>query len=103
MGILHRLYARNAQEVWQVETRLLHALGRGLGRVLGRVLAVQWVVTSACDLHCPYCYSEAGKRTLGELTTDEAKRLIVDELAALGCRNLVLAGASSGCVGTSRR
>ena len=87
MGILHRLYARNAQEVWQVETRLLHALGR-----VRRPLAVQWVVTSACDLHCPHCYSEAGKRTVGELTTDEAKRLIVDELAALGCRNLVLAG-----------
>jgi AdoMet-dependent heme synthase len=87
MGILHRLYTRHAAEVWQVETRLLHAVGR-----VRRPLAVQWLVTSACDLHCPHCYSEAGKRVAGELTTDEAKVRVIDELVALGCQNLVLAG-----------
>lgn len=87
MGILHRIYTKHAPEVWQVETRLLHAVGR-----VRRPLAVQWLVTAACDLHCPHCYSEAGKRVQHELTTAEAKRLVIDELVALGCRNLVLAG-----------
>ncbi|MBK7828730.1 radical SAM protein [Nannocystis sp.] len=87
MGLLHRLYARAAPEVWETETRLLHAL-----RLVRRPVAVQWIVTSACDLHCPHCYSSAGKRTPGELSTEEAKRLIVDELVALGRPTLVLAG-----------
>lgn len=87
MGLLHRLYARAAPEVWETETRLLHAL-----RLVRRPVAVQWIVTSACDLHCPHCYSSAGKKTVGELTTAEAKRLLVDELVALGRPTLVLAG-----------
>lgn len=87
MGLLHRLYARAAPEVWETETRLLHAL-----RLVRRPVAVQWIVTSACDLHCPHCYSSAGKKTVGELTTEEAKRLLVDELVALGRPTLVLAG-----------
>ena len=45
---------------------------------------MQWIVTSACDLHCPHCYSAAGKRTTGELTTEEVQRLVIDELVALG-------------------
>ena len=87
MGLLHRLYARAAPEVWETETRLLHVL-----RLVRRPVAVQWIVTAACDLHCPHCYSAAGKRAPGELTTAEAKRLIVDELVALGKPTLVLAG-----------
>ena len=87
MGLLHRLYARAAPEVWETETRLLHVL-----RLVRRPVAVQWIVTAACDLHCPHCYSSAGKRAVGELSTEEAKRLIVDELVALGKPTLVLAG-----------
>src|SRR5688572_31833138 len=87
MGLLHRLYAKYAPEVWEVETRLLHKLG--LAR---RPVAAQWLVTAACDLKCPHCYSAAGKRVKGELSTDEAKRLLIDELVALGGPTLVFAG-----------
>lgn len=64
---------------------------RRLGLVR-RPAAVQWIVTSLCDLHCPHCYSSAGKRAEGELTTDEAKHLLVDQLVEMGCPLLVLAG-----------
>jgi len=87
MGLLHRLYARAAPEVWETETRLLSVL-----RLVRRPVAVQWIVTAACDLHCPHCYSSAGKRVSNELSTAEAKRLLVDELVALGKPTLVLAG-----------
>ncbi len=87
MGLLHRVYARHAPEVWEVETRLMRRLG-----LVRRPVAVQWIVTSACDLHCPHCYSAAGPRDPRELTTDEARRLLIDELVALGRPLLVLAG-----------
>ncbi|MDC0719376.1 radical SAM protein [Nannocystis bainbridge] len=87
MGLLHRLYARAAPEVWETETRLLHAL-----RLVRRPVAVQWIATAMCDLRCPHCYSGAGKRAEGELTTQEAIRLVVDELVALGKPTFVIAG-----------
>lgn len=87
MGLLHRLYARAAPEVWETETRLLHAL-----RLVRRPVAVQWIATAMCDLRCPHCYSGAGKRAEGELTTQEAIRLVVDELVALGRPTFVIAG-----------
>ncbi|MEZ4452747.1 MAG: radical SAM protein [Nannocystaceae bacterium] len=87
MGLLQRLYARNAPAVWEAETRLLSVL-----RLSRRPVAVQWIVTSACDLHCPHCYSSAGRRTRGELTTDEARRLLIDEVVKMGRPTLVLAG-----------
>ena len=87
MGILHRIHARHAARVWEAETRILHRLGW-----VRPPVAVQWIVTHACDLTCPHCYSHAGPRLSGELTTDEAKRLVIDELVALGCPSLVLAG-----------
>jgi radical SAM protein with 4Fe4S-binding SPASM domain len=54
--------------------------------------AVQWIATTGCELRCPHCYSHAGGRSRGELTADEAKRLIVDELVRLDRPTLVLAG-----------
>jgi radical SAM protein with 4Fe4S-binding SPASM domain len=90
MGILHRLFARRAPEVWQAETRLLHRLG-----FVYPPQAVQWISTSACELTCPHCYSHAGRKTAGELTTDEARTLVVDELAALGRPTFVIAGGEA--------
>ncbi|NQT40038.1 MAG: radical SAM protein [Planctomycetes bacterium] len=87
MGILHRLFNRRAQEVWRAQTRLLHRLG-----YVFPPQAVQWISTSACDLRCPHCYSCAGPKSDRELTTDEAKRLIVDELVELDRPTLVIAG-----------
>jgi radical SAM protein with 4Fe4S-binding SPASM domain len=90
MGILHRLFARNAPDVWRAETRLLHRLG-----YVRPPEAVQWVSTSTCDLTCPHCYSNAGRKARGELTTDEAKRLLVDELVNLDLPTLVIAGGEA--------
>ncbi len=87
MGILHRFYARHAPAVWEVETRLLAKLG-----LVRPPVAVQWLATTGCNLTCPHCYTRAGERLQGELSTEEAKRLLVDGLAALGCPSLVVAG-----------
>lgn len=87
MGILHRFYARNAARVWEVETRLMRRLG-----LVRPPTAVQWITTSVCDLKCPHCYSHAGRRGHGELATDEARRLIIDELVKLDRPTFVIAG-----------
>ncbi|MFV8754615.1 radical SAM protein [Nannocystaceae bacterium ST9] len=88
MGIVHRLADRLSHtEVWETEHRLLHALGRARPPA-----AVQWMVTRRCDLACGHCYAQAGRKAFGELDTDEAKRLVVDATAELGCPLLVLAG-----------
>ncbi len=87
MGLLHRAYARSTTDVWNTEGRLLHSLG-----LVRRPVAAQWLVTAACDMKCPHCYSAAGKRVAGELSTQEARRLIIDPLVELGCPLLVLAG-----------
>lgn len=87
MGLLHRLYTRNAPQVWEVETRILYKLGLARPPV-----AAQWMVTSTCNLHCPHCYASAGKKEPDELTTEEAKRLLIDELVLLGKPSLVFAG-----------
>lgn len=90
MGILHRLFGRSAAEVWQAETRLLHRLG-----FVQPPRAVQWISTSACDLSCPHCYSHAGHKSRGELTADECKTLLIDELVKLECPTLVIAGGEA--------
>lgn len=90
MGILHRLFGSRARDVWRAETKLLQRLG-----YVRPPEAVQWISTSACDLHCPHCYSHAGKKTHGELTTGEAKRLVVDELVRLNRPVLVVAGGET--------
>ncbi len=90
MGFLHRLFGRRTAEVWQAESRLLHRLG-----YVHPPEAVQWISTSVCDLTCPHCYSQAGKKSHGELTTDEAKRFLVDELVKLGRPTLVIAGGET--------
>jgi radical SAM protein with 4Fe4S-binding SPASM domain len=90
MGILHRLFGRLSAEVWQVETRLMHQLG-----AVQLPQAVQWISTSACDLRCPHCYSNAGRRAAGELTTQEACSLIIDELVMLGRPTFVIAGGEA--------
>lgn len=95
MGIASRIAARvprefwlrPAAEIWETEHRLMHALGRARPPA-----AVQWMVTRSCDLHCGHCYAEAGRRAHHELTTDEARELVIDAVADMGCPLLVLAG-----------
>jgi len=90
MGIVQRFFGRHAADVWRVESQLLHRLG-----YVRPPQAVQWISTSACDLSCPHCYSHAGKRTAGELTTEEAKALLVDQLVELERPTLVIAGGET--------
>lgn len=55
---------------------------------------VVWELTLACDLRCVHCGSRAGKRRPNELTTKEAVAL-VDELAAMGTREVTLIGGEA--------
>ncbi|HEX7476397.1 MAG TPA: radical SAM protein [Polyangiales bacterium] len=52
---------------------------------------VSWNLTAACNLRCPHCYLDAGRRRERELSPAEALR-VVDELAALGTQLLILTG-----------
>jgi radical SAM protein with 4Fe4S-binding SPASM domain len=54
-------------------------------------LRCTWEVTLACNLRCGHCGSRAGQARADELTSDEAN-LLIDDLAALGCREVSLAG-----------
>ena len=70
-----------SQKARSSSTRLLHRFG-----FVQPPRAVQWISTSACDLSCPHCYSHAGHKTHGELSTAEdvrahAERLLDDERA----------------------
>ena len=75
MGILHRLFRAKSAAVWEAETRLMHRLG-----LVRPPVAVQWISTSACDLKCPHCYSNAGRPSPHELTTEQAKAHIIDSM-----------------------
>ena len=50
-----------------------------------------WEVTLACNLRCGHCGSRAGQARSDELTGEEAK-VLIDDLAALGGREVSLAG-----------
>ena len=50
-----------------------------------------WEITLACNMRCRHCGSHAGVPRPDELTTAEALR-VLGELAAAGCRRLVLSG-----------
>ncbi len=52
---------------------------------------VSWNVTSACNLRCPHCYIDAGRRRPSELSTEEGLRLI-DQMAEAGTELLILTG-----------
>ncbi len=53
---------------------------------------VVWNSTRLCNLHCMHCYASAtNKADPGELTTDEAVRLI-DDVAAFGSPTMLFSG-----------
>lgn len=52
---------------------------------------ISWNLTGACHLRCPHCYLDARERQPGELSTDEALRL-VDQMAEAGTELLILTG-----------
>ncbi|MBI3976859.1 MAG: radical SAM protein, partial [Chloroflexi bacterium] len=52
---------------------------------------ISWNVTAACNLRCPHCYLDAGRRRADELSTAEALGL-VDQMADAGAELLILTG-----------
>jgi len=65
-----------------------------LDRDTARPVLVVWEITLACDLKCSHCGSRAGTARGNELTTAECLD-VVDELAALGIRHVVLIGGEA--------
>jgi len=63
-------------------------------RAAYRPVHVVWEITLACDLKCGHCGSRAGSKRTGELSTEECLR-IVDDLAALGTREISLIGGEA--------
>jgi radical SAM protein with 4Fe4S-binding SPASM domain len=59
-----------------------------------RPIYAVWEVTLACDLSCRHCGSRAGRARPDELTTEECFDL-VDQLAELGCKEVILIGGEA--------
>ena len=59
-----------------------------------KLLAVHWELTYRCNERCTHCYLDVmppSAQMPGELTTEEAKR-VLDELAALGALTITFSG-----------
>ena len=52
---------------------------------------ISWNLTKKCNLRCPHCYMEAGRKAEDELATEECLELI-GEMKALGTEMLILTG-----------
>ncbi len=52
---------------------------------------ISWNLTKKCNLRCPHCYMEAGRKAGYELSTEECLNLI-PEMKALGTEMLILTG-----------
>ncbi len=52
---------------------------------------ISWNLTKKCNLRCPHCYMEAGRKAERELTTEECLGLL-DEMQTLGTEMLILTG-----------
>ncbi len=52
---------------------------------------ISWNLTKMCNLRCPHCYMEAGRKAENELSAEECLPLI-DEMKALGTEMLILTG-----------
>jgi radical SAM protein with 4Fe4S-binding SPASM domain len=76
------------------ETRTPNRFLSQLDRSEHRPVHAVWEITLACDLKCEHCGSRAGKARRDELSTQECLD-IVDELAALGTREVTLIGGEA--------
>ncbi len=52
---------------------------------------ISWNLTRMCNLRCPHCYMEGGRKAENELSTEECLGLI-DEMNTLGNEMLILTG-----------
>jgi radical SAM protein with 4Fe4S-binding SPASM domain len=81
-----KYYIKNTARLKRTACLLLHKWN-----LLKPFSFVQWLVTYECNFFCPFCEVSAGKAAENELTTGEALALI-DDLANLGVKRLVLSG-----------
>lgn len=58
---------------------------------LNAPLDVEWEVTNACNLRCRHCYVAAAEKLEGELSTNEALKLI-EELDRIGITDITISG-----------
>lgn len=54
-------------------------------------MIVSWMTTNRCNLACDHCYQDAGDAESGELSTEEARKLI-DEIARAGFKVMIFSG-----------
>lgn len=59
-----------------------------------RPIYAVWEITLACDLSCRHCGSRAGRARPDELTTEECFS-VVDQLADLECKEVILIGGEA--------
>src|SRR5687768_16523883 len=69
-----------------------HSAAQLTGARPGMGPVVVWNATKTCNLECKHCYADAEtRRFVGELTTEEAQRMIED-LAAMNIPALLISG-----------
>jgi radical SAM protein with 4Fe4S-binding SPASM domain len=83
---LDRYYRDYSAQLKRAYCLGLHRLGR-----LKPISFVQWLATSQCNLHCPYCEASAGSAAQDELTEREARALL-DDLGQFRVKRLVISG-----------
>ena len=54
-------------------------------------MIISWNTTNKCNMFCDHCYRESGEAALGELNTEQAKKLI-DEIAKAGFKIMIFSG-----------
>jgi len=87
MGFLHNFYLAQPARVAARFYRGMDALG-----AMPPPAIVQWQATDRCELACRHCYGMTGTNVADELTTDEAQRLVVDELVRMGVEVFLVSG-----------
>ncbi|MFC2085117.1 radical SAM protein [Bacteroidota bacterium] len=83
--LVNKYYSKNAAKIKKNYYLSLHHLN------ILKPNFVLWLSTYACNLKCPFCEANAGKESVDELTTNDAKNLI-DELKNMKTRRLVISG-----------
>jgi radical SAM protein with 4Fe4S-binding SPASM domain len=84
--VLGRLYWKNAASLKRAFCLCLHHFG-----MLKPFTFVLWLATNRCNFSCPFCELSSGEARPGELSREEAHKLIGD-LSAMGVKRLVVSG-----------
>lgn len=54
-------------------------------------MIISWNTTNKCNMYCDHCYRESGEENIGELTTEEGKKLIT-EIKKAGFMIMIFSG-----------